>query len=169
MNLDERQQIINDEHLKLLRIAYLIQGSVTAMMVFIGILYLGIGMFFSAILGNLAETGNSDMEGMEFVGAIYSVIGFAIIVFVAIASTLYFMSAHYINKRRNRIFVLVAAGLSCLNIPWGTAIGVCTFYVLNRPEVKDEFDGITKPTIEWTPSAGGSDEMPPIPPPPSRS
>jgi hypothetical protein len=35
---------------------------------------------------------------------------------------------------------MITAGLSCLEMPYGTALGVMTFVVLSRPSVRQEFD-----------------------------
>ncbi|MEM1085593.1 MAG: hypothetical protein AAGI48_15890 [Verrucomicrobiota bacterium] len=41
----------------------------------------------------------------------------------------------FLRQRRHRIFTLVVAGLNCLNLPMGTALGVFTIVVLMRPSV----------------------------------
>ena len=194
MDLREQQKIVNDEHLKLLRIGFIIQGAVTAMMFFLGLLYVGMGILFTSVL---SEAAGADDSPLQFMGIMYTVGGLFIIVVVAALTAMYFLSAVYLQQRRNRVFILIAAGLSCLSIPWGTAIGISTFIVLGRAEVKDEFDGL--PPIEerlnagrqgdganwrqgeetnWQQGATGrqgegetgqqGDEMPPIPPPPGR-
>jgi hypothetical protein len=40
-----------------------------------------------------------------------------------------------IQTRRARLFSLVVAGINCINFPFGTALGVCTFIVLLRPSM----------------------------------
>lgn len=44
-----------------------------------------------------------------------------------------------LSRRRHYVFCLVAAGLACLSFPLGTALGVFTFMVLQRPSVKALF------------------------------
>jgi uncharacterized membrane protein len=155
------QKAIDDEHLKLLRYGYLIQGAITAMMVFIGIIYVFIGVLFSAMLSSSMDSSENS-GGMEFVGLVYSIIGVVIIGVVVALATMYFLSAHYLEKRKHRVFIMVTAGISCFSIPWGTAIGIATFMVLNRPPVKDQFDGSTAGVqpVTYDPS---------IPPPPGSS
>jgi hypothetical protein len=58
---------------------------------------------------------------------------------VAMAA-LYFLAGRSLRIRRRRMFCLILAGLTCLYIPWGTAVGICTIVVLNRPDVKRLFD-----------------------------
>ena len=38
---------------------------------------------------------------------------------------------------------MVVAGFGCLEVPYGTALGVCTFLVLNRRSVEKVFDQAT--------------------------
>jgi O-antigen/teichoic acid export membrane protein len=38
-----------------------------------------------------------------------------------------------VQKRTHRAFILVMAGLNCILIPWGTLLGIATFYVLQSP------------------------------------
>ncbi|MES2980831.1 MAG: hypothetical protein V4727_00840 [Verrucomicrobiota bacterium] len=62
----------------------------------------------------------------------YVVIG-VILVALCVCNAL---SAHYIRKRKNRIFSFIIAGINCMQFPLGTALGVFTFIVLTRESVK---------------------------------
>ena len=44
-----------------------------------------------------------------------------------------------VQKRTDRMFILVIAGLNCALIPWGTLLGVATFMVLQMPLARREF------------------------------
>jgi hypothetical protein len=50
-------------------------------------------------------------------------------------------SAACMARRKARTFCFVIACIACLNVPLGTALGVCTILVLSRPRVKDLFAG----------------------------
>jgi Na+-driven multidrug efflux pump len=45
------------------------------------------------------------------------------------------VSGRNIGQRRARTFSLVVAGINCLWVPLGTALGVCTLIVLMRESV----------------------------------
>jgi hypothetical protein len=47
------------------------------------------------------------------------------------------LSGFCLWRRRDRRASLIVAGLNCLQIPFGTVLGVFTFIVLRRPAVKD--------------------------------
>jgi hypothetical protein len=44
-----------------------------------------------------------------------------------------------VQKRTHRLFIFIMAGLNCALIPWGTLLGVATFYVLQSPAGRREF------------------------------
>lgn len=57
----------------------------------------------------------------------------------AVTTFLAFLTAHSLGKHCRLTYCLVIAALSCFYVPWGTAIGVCTIIVLNRPSVRALF------------------------------
>ncbi len=54
------------------------------------------------------------------------------------------LSGNYIRKRKNRIFSFIIAGINCMQVPLGTALGVFTFIVLSRESVKMEYSANVK-------------------------
>ena len=58
-----------------------------------------------------------------------------------------FLAASRIRQRRSRMFCLVVAGISCLGIPYGTILGVCSFIVLGRDSVAAQFDAPAAPVV----------------------
>lgn len=64
----------------------------------------------------------------------FYVIGGIFLLAAAIANIL---SAIWIRARENRMFSLVVAGLNCLQVPFGTALGVFTIIVLSRDSVRE--------------------------------
>jgi len=135
-----RQQIIDEEHLHLLYIGYLISAGMSAFFSFFGLIYvfMGVmmGVFFSAesnAAGHVADVPPA------FIGWIFGIIGFGIFLFLITMGVLKFVTALRIKRRRSRIFCMVIAGISCLAIPYGTLLGICTFIVLERASVKKLF------------------------------
>jgi hypothetical protein len=50
------------------------------------------------------------------------------------------VSGRCIARRRHRVFSMVIAGLSCLQIPFGTALGVFTMIELSKDSVRAQYD-----------------------------
>ena len=46
-----------------------------------------------------------------------------------------------LTRKQNLTLIQILAGLSCLHVPYGTALGVLTFMVLGRPTVRALFEG----------------------------
>jgi len=51
------------------------------------------------------------------------------------------ISAVFLWQKRHRVFSTVVAGLNCLQIPFGTALGVFTIIVLSRDSVRELYCG----------------------------
>jgi len=66
----------------------------------------------------------------------YAIFGF-VLVTAAVANLL---SGLFIRKRKYWTFSLVVAGMDCLQIPFGTVLGVFTFIVLLRDSVRETYE-----------------------------
>jgi len=49
------------------------------------------------------------------------------------------LSGVFLRQRRHRMFSLIVAGLDCVQIPFGTTLGVFTFIVLLRDSVRQSY------------------------------
>ena len=136
MDEPTRQSILDEEHLRLLRIGYFIQGGVTALMCLMGLMYVFMGIFMSTIVMRNADGAGAPPR---FVGVIFALFGAAFTLSGILFATLQFLAAQGIGRRRSRTLCLVAAALSCLLIPYGTVLGICTFIVLDRRGVRALF------------------------------
>jgi hypothetical protein len=58
--------------------------------------------------------------------------------FVAV-STVNIISGIFLRQRKHRMFSIVVAGVNCLQIPFGTALGVFTMMVLLRDTVRQSY------------------------------
>lgn len=136
MNESEVQHLLATEHLRLLRLGYLISGIVNAAFACFPLLHVAIGVMLVA--QSIPEQAE---EGAQFGGWFFIIIGLALSSVFAVMATLKLITARKLRERRSKPFCLVVAGLSCLGIPYGTALGVSTFLVLARPEVDALFEG----------------------------
>ena len=130
---DIRQAIIDEEHLKLLSLGYMVSAGVTAFFSFFGLMYVAMGIIISIALPETAANGGD--EPPAFIGWIFTCIGLAIFIFMIALAAAKFWTALCIKRRKSRIFCMVVAGISCLSIPYGTLLGVLSFIVLGRVSV----------------------------------
>lgn len=136
---DSRQAIVDDEHLRLLAFGYLFSGVMTALFSLLGLVYAVMGLLMSTFVAVAARNGSETSMPPQSLGAFFVIFGLVFFVVAASLAIAKFMAAARIRRRRSRMFCLVVAGISCLGIPYGTVLGVCTFMVLGRDSVAGLF------------------------------
>ena len=126
------------EHLKLLSVFHYVLAGLTSLAGFFPLIHVAMGamMLSGAFSGGPSAGAPPEAFGWLFVaiGGLFSLLlwTFAVTLFVA---------ARALAARRNRIFCVVIAAISCAGFPLGTALGVFTILVLLRPTVRALFDG----------------------------
>jgi hypothetical protein len=135
MDDEERQRIIDHEHLRLLLWGHYISGSVTAAFaLFFALMFLMAG----TMLANLPPPEAADRATpggaapptfIFFVFAVFASLG-------VIYGILEILSGRAISKRRNRTFSFIVSIPRILMMPWGTLLSVFTFIVLDRPSIR---------------------------------
>ena len=132
------QKLIDDEHLRLLRIGYFIAAGTNLFVSFIPLIYVAMGLLFFFTVGT---TGHQPAGGpeMRVLGLVFALVGGAISLLIMAVAVMKFLTARAIGQRRSRVLCLITGGISCFAIPYGTALGVATFIVLGRPSVRAQF------------------------------
>ena len=131
-------QLMQDaEHLKLLSVFHYVLAGLTALAGFFPLMYVAMG---AMMLSGSFSGGPSAGAPPEAFGWIFVVIGVVFSILLWIFTAALFLAARALAARRNRIFCLVIAGISCAGFPLGTALGVFTILVLLRPSVRVLFD-----------------------------
>jgi hypothetical protein len=133
-----RQQIIDGEHLKLLSIFHFVVA---------GLAFCGLGFLFLHYLVMSTVFANPEMwkthnSAPPFPKDFFKIFIWFYIFFggiLAIAGALNLLSAIFLRQRRHRIFSLVIGGLNCLQIPFGTVLGIFTIMVLSRDSVRETY------------------------------
>lgn len=123
----------DESHLKLLSIFYYVcaaLGALTLLMV--------------AGLGTLvfATVGRDGQDSTAFGGGDVAVLVVILLLSAALSlagAVLQFMTAQRLRQRRGRGLCQFTAAITCLSFPLGTALGVFTFIVLARPQVRAAF------------------------------
>ena len=128
-----RQSIVDEEHLKLLSLGYMVSGGFAALFSFFGLLYLGIGLVLALTLSRAPAT--SGEAPPAFIGWIFAGVGLVIFLVAIVVAIAKFWAASSARRRKSRTICMVVAGISCLEFPYGTLLGVATFIVLGRPSV----------------------------------
>ncbi|MFZ1686481.1 MAG: hypothetical protein WAU70_03605 [Flavobacteriales bacterium] len=88
----------------------------------------------------IAQESHGD-QAPAIVGGVMSGMGWAISLFVLLFGILNILSGRYVGQRRNRTFSMVIAGIDCLKIPFGTALGIFALIELSKEDVKRLYSG----------------------------
>jgi hypothetical protein len=139
------QRAVDRQHLQLLAIFHYVVAALAL---------LGIGFLFvhytlmSSVFNNpqmwQGKNGHGEGPPREFFALFkwfYVIMG----VMLILAALGNLLSAIFIQQRKNRMFSLVVAGLDCLQIPFGTVLGVFTIIVLIRESVMELYEHTNDP------------------------
>jgi hypothetical protein len=134
MTETQRQEVLDLEHLRLLRIGFLIAGGANVFWALFPLIHVTMG-----ILIMFGQFDGAADRGARSAGMVFVVIGLTFSIVLAAVAVMKFMTARAIANRRSRTFCLVTAAITCLGMPYGTALGVFTFLVLSRRSVIAQF------------------------------
>lgn len=137
----QRQAIIDEENLKMLAVGFWVSAGMSAVFSLFGLFYMAMGLLFSTFAGAAGAAASSHGQAPPpEIGWIFGFIGFMMFFFLAGMAALKARAAWCLKRRRSRLLCQIVAGVNCLFIPYGTALGVYAFTVLNRPSVAAEFE-----------------------------
>jgi hypothetical protein len=131
------QQIIDDEHLKLLSIFHYVVGGMAALFACFPIIHLVVGLFF--ILAP-EKFGQGSQQPPAFIGWFFVAFASVFILVGWALAVLALISGRWIARRKHYTFCFVVACVECIFMPFGTVLGVFTILVLNRQSVKGVFN-----------------------------
>jgi hypothetical protein len=131
-----RQTLIDEEHLKLLSLGYMISAAITGFFALFGLMYVFLGVMMVGFISHKPElVTNATQEPPAFIGWFFGAIGLSFFAVGIALAAVKLRTALCIRNRKSRTFCLVVAGITCLGIPYGTALGVLSFIVLGRDSV----------------------------------
>jgi hypothetical protein len=123
------------EHLRLLSVFHYVVAALAALFSMFPLIHLGIGI---AMVSGTFDGGKEPPPGfvgwmlIAFAGS-FILAGLTIAVLIALAG-------RSLARRRRYTFCCVMAGVACVFMPFGTALGVFTLIVLLRPGVRELFE-----------------------------
>lgn len=124
----------NAEHLRLLSIFHYVYAGITALFSCFPLIYVGMGV--AIFTGAFKDSGDSPPG---FVGGLFALFGLVGFVFVLAMAGLAAYAGKCLSERKRYTYCIVVAAISCLSVPFGTALGVFTIVVLQRPGVRAMF------------------------------
>lgn len=136
----ERIKLIDDEHLRLLSLGYLIDGCLTIAFSCLFIIHFAIFNYFTSnpqIFDDSMSQINNAMP-FDFFRIIAMVLGFIIVLGILFGVAKIF-SSRFIKRRKYRMFSYIIGIPDLLYVPFGTVMGISTIIVLGRQSVKDQY------------------------------
>jgi hypothetical protein len=136
--VSEKQQIIDAEHIKLLSVFHF----VVAGLALLGIVFLIFHYFIMSSVFSNPDIWKSQNNAPPLPKNFLKVFVWFYIFFGFIfgaACFLNLLSGIFLHQRKHRIFSIVVGGLNCLQIPFGTILGVFTIIVLSRNSVREKY------------------------------
>ena len=139
----------DEQHLQLVSVFYWVVAGFTALIGLFPLMHLavGIGIMLSP------PTGNGDPNVPWLIGLFFVVLASVWILAGLGFTACQILTGRYLRQRRRYLFCLVVAGISCMEFPFGTALGVFTIIVLTRPTVKQMFERELNGDQSTTPAA----------------
>ncbi len=144
MTVEEYQASQEADQLRILAILKTIYGA----LIFVGSIFVvAYFAFMGVMFSSFATTTRSgpgaatrpDAIPPAF-GSIFLVVGIIVMIILWALGGIAVYSGKCIRERRNWTLVMVSACLNCLHMPLGTALGVYTIIVINKPSVRAQFD-----------------------------
>lgn len=132
---DPRQQVLDQEHLRLLRIGYLVSAGMMSLLCLAGFFYVAMAALLSSAVPAPGARGSPPFPVFAF----FAAFGTALIVAGVALAVLKFFTARALQHRNGYVLCMISAAIACLEIPYGTLLGIATFVVLGRPHVKAMF------------------------------
>jgi hypothetical protein len=130
------QQILDNEHLKLLSIFHYIMGGLSALFACLFIIHIVLGLLFIVFPHSFGEGPN---QPPPFLGWLFLSMGGCLVFFGWAYGIVVLIAGRCIARRKHHTYCFVVACLECLWMPFGTCLGVFTILVLNRQSVKALF------------------------------
>jgi magnesium-transporting ATPase (P-type) len=133
------QRKTDADHLRLLAIFhYIVAGLTIIVLCFLFLHYAVMHAFIAnpEIWKNQNNTTPPFEQFFEIFKWFYIFVGGILV----IAGACNLFSGLFIQKKKNRLFSLVVAGINILQLPFGTLLGVFTFIVLLRDSVREAYE-----------------------------
>lgn len=135
----------DEEHLRLLSIFHYVVGGLTALFACIFLLHLGMGI--TMLVAPEQFTGGKGPPPPHFVGWMFTAMGGGLFLLGEALAACMILAGRALARRRRHTFVFVIACIECIQMPFGTVLGVFTILVLSRPTVKALFAAHHPPAV----------------------
>jgi hypothetical protein len=125
------------EHLRLLSIFHYIVGGLCVCFASMFIIHILIGLL---MVDSPSTFAKGSQAPPAFLGWLFVCMGSCIVTLGWAIGGLLIYGGYCLSRRKHYLLCMIAAGASCLWMPFGTVLGVFTIIVLQRPSVRAMFN-----------------------------
>ena len=129
------QTIIDAEHLRLVRIGFMVSAATSALFGCFGFIY----AFMGAMIATMAERSSATPGPPQAIGWLFATLGLTIAAGGLGLAGARLYAAKCIRERRGRLYCIIMAAICCLEFPYGTIFAVLALIVLGRSSVETLF------------------------------
>ena len=105
---------------------------------FFPLIYVGIG--YAMMTGDFEIPNDPNGPPPEMLGNMFMIVGGIAALFSWVGGLLTIVAGWMLMKHRGRTFCLIVAAFNCLQMPFGTILGIFALVVLLKPEVKQFYE-----------------------------
>jgi hypothetical protein len=110
----------DEEHLKILAIAYYVQAGMGALMGLFAVLYIVLGLVL--VVNPIPASKAGDLPS-TMPGALFAILGGIFFLLAGAFAVSQFLAAKFLRLRQRYLFCMINAGVECLWVPFETYLG----------------------------------------------
>lgn len=127
------------EHLDTLGILFYVAGGFGVLVGLFPIIHLVMGI--AMVTGALPDTSGD--EAAQVMGWVFVGVAVGLIVFLQAMAVVQILAGRALRRRSSLKAAQILSGISCVNMPFGTILGVLALVALGKPEGRALFAGAT--------------------------
>ncbi len=129
------------QHIRLLGMFHFVVAGLTALFASIPVIHLVVGLgLVTGAFDRLSHDATPAPPEVKLIGTVFVLVAACMILIGWTIAVVIALGGSFLLKRRHHTYCLVAAGLACMLMPFGTVLGVFTLLVLTKERVKALFD-----------------------------
>lgn len=156
MTPEEKQAVLDEEHLRLLALFHYILGGVTVVFGLLGGVWAAfVAVMFASFPPPFPDGASEDVARQMKVLPAFMMTFFGLMAALAVVyGIVEIVAGRCIAQRRARVFTLLVALPRVVYIPFGTLLSIFTFVVLERASVQQLYRGPAAPSAPGSPGQG---------------
>jgi len=138
-----RRDAIDIEHLRLLSLFHYVNAGLIAAMSCFFLLYVIFGVVMAINPQAFSAPSAASASSALSTGLVFMLVGIIPMAFSWIYAAGNVWAARNITQRRHYIGCMIVSAINCMNVPFGTALGISSIMVLSRDSIKSKYEQVS--------------------------